>query len=122
MNVWTSLHRRAGCLRFRRQEVLNLGRVLFGTRPLEGLVHSSFSPTITAGKRTCWKTSNAARSPLARPASAIERPLAMPKGSSGASRLPFINLAANGTKYVLAACGYNLQRLIAILYPQRKPA
>ena len=53
---------------------------------------------------------------------AVERPFAVFKERYGMRRLRFFNLATNRTQCVLAACGYNLQRVAAILCPRTKPA
>jgi len=53
---------------------------------------------------------------------AVERPFAVIKECYRMRRLRFFNMATNRTQCVLAACGYNLQRVAGILYPQRKPA
>lgn len=51
---------------------------------------------------------------------AVERPFAVFKEHYGMRRLRFYNLAANRTHCLLAACAYNLRRMIGALYPPEK--
>lgn len=54
---------------------------------------------------------------------AVERPFAVFKEQYGMRRLRFFNLAANRTQCMLAACAYNLRRMIGALYPpDKRPA
>jgi IS5 family transposase len=59
---------------------------------------------------------------IARVRAAVERPFAVFKERYGMRRLRFYNLAANRTQCLLAACGYNLQRAAAVLFPKKRPA
>jgi transposase, IS5 family len=52
----------------------------------------------------------------------VERPFAVFKQHYGMHRLRFFNLAANRTQCVLAACAYNLRRMIGALYPPQRRA
>jgi IS5 family transposase len=60
---------------------------------------------------------------IAKVRAAVERPFAVFKEQYAMRRLRFFNLAANRTQCVLAACAYNLRRMMGALYPpDRKPA
>jgi IS5 family transposase len=54
---------------------------------------------------------------IAKVRSAVERPFAVFKERYAMRRLRFFNLATNRTQCVLAACAYNLRRMIGALYP-----
>ena len=54
---------------------------------------------------------------IARVRAGVERPFAVFKQHYGMQRLRFFNLAAIRTHCVLAACAYNLRRMIGALCP-----
>jgi transposase, IS5 family len=56
---------------------------------------------------------------IAKTRAAVERPFAVFKQLYGMRRLRFFNLATNRTQCVLAACAYNLRRMIGALPPPR---
>jgi transposase, IS5 family len=59
---------------------------------------------------------------IAKVRSAVERPFAVFKERYAMRRLRFFGLAANRTQCVLAACAYNLRRMIGVLYPPDRKA
>lgn len=60
---------------------------------------------------------------IAKVRAAVERPFAVFKESYAMRRLRFFNLAANRTQCMLAACAYNLRRMVSTLHPPgEKPA